>query len=36
MFPVLNPVSRNYPTRSYPTRKGGIGVVFHTYPHRGP
>jgi nitrate reductase beta subunit len=31
MFPVLDPVSRNYPTY-----KGALGVGFHTDPHRGP
>jgi nitrate reductase beta subunit len=31
MFPVLDPVSRNYPTY-----KGAVGVGFHTDPHRGP
>jgi hypothetical protein len=31
MFPVLDPVSRDYPTY-----KGAVGVGFHTNPHRGP
>jgi nitrate reductase / nitrite oxidoreductase, beta subunit len=31
MFPVLDPVSRNYPVY-----KGSVGVGFHTNPHRGP
>jgi nitrate reductase beta subunit len=31
LFPVLDPVSRNYPVR-----KGAVGVGFHTDPARGP
>jgi nitrate reductase / nitrite oxidoreductase, beta subunit len=31
LYPVLDRVSRNYPTR-----KGGVGVGFHTDPHGGP
>jgi len=31
LFPVLDPVSRNYPIR-----KGAVGVGFHTDPARGP
>jgi nitrate reductase beta subunit len=31
LFPMLDPVSRNYPVR-----KGAVGVGFHTDPARGP
>ena len=31
MFPVLDPVSRNYPIH-----KGAVGTGFHTNPQRGP
>ncbi len=31
LFPVLDPISRNYPVR-----KGAVGVGFHTDPARGP
>jgi len=31
VFPMLDPIPRNYPTR-----KGEVGVGCHTNPHRGP
>jgi nitrate reductase beta subunit len=31
MFPVLDPVSRNYPVH-----KGAVGTGFHINPQRGP